>query len=71
MNFVAVSEVLHLAIQETIFEIIVAIANIRGVFDHGDSVLYAFKNYIAFAILLPATHTMYPRRLIPSLMSIV
>jgi len=34
-----------LAIQETIFEIIVA-ANIRGDFDHGDSVLYGFKNYI-------------------------
>lgn len=36
-----------MAIQETIFEIIVAIANIRGVFDHGDSVLYGLKNYIA------------------------
>jgi len=33
--------------QNTILDIIVAIANTRGTFDHGDSVLYGLKNYIA------------------------
>lgn len=34
-------------LQKTIFEIIVKISNTPGAFDHGDSVLYGLKNYIA------------------------
>ena len=34
-------------LQKTIFEIIVSISNTPGAFDHGDSVLYGLKNYIA------------------------
>lgn len=35
------------ALQNVIEEIIYRIANTHGAFDHGDSVLYGFKNYIA------------------------
>lgn len=35
------------SMQETIFQIIVRIANSPGTFDYGDSVLYGLKNYIA------------------------
>lgn len=34
-------------LQRVIFEIIFQIANTPGAFDHGDSVLYGLKNYIA------------------------
>lgn len=34
-------------LQTVIFEIIVKIANTPGAFEHGDSVLYGLKNYIA------------------------
>lgn len=34
-------------LQEVIAEIIFQIASADGAFDHGDSVLYGFKNYIA------------------------